>query len=138
MDATVFLFLMASTLTGTFGGLAAQEKPGVRARTLWAAVGKWVAAGERLARRVDRQLLAAETAVLGAYRRWTYHRFTCVDENAKCPGCGHRQGRIEFSPLHRLVIHVCFKCGARWGEPPVVAADHWVADPHSAIFSDTE
>lgn len=49
------------------------------------------------------------------------------DENARCPGCGHRRGRIEFSSHDRLIAHKCLVCSATWGKDPVVPAAKWAA-----------
>ena len=93
-------------------------------------------AGQDLRRylRARRQAFVLQTAA--TLRRWAFHRFTRIDRNAKCPGCGHRSGRIEFSPEHRLLVHVCLICCAQWGEQPVVAADHWLAHPHATQISE--
>lgn len=54
------------------------------------------------------------------------YRTAKVDQNAKCPGCGHRRGRIELVRNVRLIKHTCLVCGANWGEATVVEADAWL------------
>ncbi len=56
-----------------------------------------------------------------------------MDLNAKCPGCGHHRGRIEFCEKQRLVLHYCLICGARWGEKTVVDVDAWLKKPETGL-----
>lgn len=58
--------------------------------------------------------------------RWA-SRYAKVDVNAKCPGCGHRQGHIRSSRRNRKIVHRCHVCRAAWCEPFVVNADIWLA-----------
>lgn len=46
-----------------------------------------------------------------------------IDANAKCPGCGARQGSIRY--LRSRVIHCCDVCGAFWADFPRVRSDVW-------------
>lgn len=64
--------------------------------------------------------------IRAATRRRLIHRFARIDQNAKCPACGHRQGRIECSFEQRLIVHHCLVCRAFWGEAYLLAADAWL------------
>jgi ribosomal protein S27E len=62
-------------------------------------------------------------------RRRHVHKFSKVDVDAKCPGCGHFSGTIRFSAEQRVVVHRCNICGAEWAEAPIVNADDWAPKP---------
>jgi hypothetical protein len=56
-----------------------------------------------------------------------------VDENERCPGCGHRNGAIRFERIDHgsgkrvaMILHHCKDCQAEWSEEPVAAA-RWPA-----------
>jgi hypothetical protein len=88
--------------------------------------------------RLDRQLAALEGTVRVSLWRRAVYLFSRVKVNAKCPGCGHRVGRIEFSPQLRLIRHFCLVCGAQWGEQPLVDVKEWVADPGAITISNAQ
>jgi hypothetical protein len=58
----------------------------------------------------------------------------CVDINQKCPGCGHRSGKLlcvdgqseaENPKRMKIIQHQCQVCGALWFEPCVVQPAAW-------------
>lgn len=62
------------------------------------------------------------------YQDWRKRRIIArsfVDVNAKCPGCGHTDGVIRFSPAHEVIIHRCNVCHSVWGEKTIVKHDDW-------------
>lgn len=50
-----------------------------------------------------------------------------IDPNAPCPGCGNRNGSVEFRPEYkgREMIHTCKVCSSHWSEPPVITHEEW-------------
>lgn len=56
----------------------------------------------------------------------------CIDRNAKCPACGHREGELRTIIDARqaiLVQHHCKVCGSRWHEKTIVAAKNGIITP---------
>jgi hypothetical protein len=57
-----------------------------------------------------------------------------IDPNSKCPGCGHRNGKLKCDLVERkekpnttaMIQHVCQICGATWHEPTIVKPELWV------------
>ena len=57
-----------------------------------------------------------------------------VDINAKCPACGHRQGKLRCIIVERqekpnktvMVEHTCGVCDAKFFEPTVLDPEKWV------------
>lgn len=45
-----------------------------------------------------------------------------IDPSAVCPGCGHRNGRIQSVIKNgvQVVEHTCKTCNAQWWEKPVI------------------
>lgn len=60
---------------------------------------------------------------------------TEIDPNSKCPGCGHRNGKLKCMPVMRtekpnttvMVQHTCAVCSAFWFEPTVLKPEKWVS-----------
>jgi len=59
-----------------------------------------------------------------------------VDVNAKCPACGHRDGKIKCVTAkvaekggaeQPMIEHTCKVCGATFHEPTVLQPDKWLA-----------
>lgn len=44
-----------------------------------------------------------------------------IDQNATCPACGHRDGRIQFARDDKKVMvrHDCHVCRCAWLEAPI-------------------
>lgn len=66
------------------------------------------------------------------YRR----RGAIVDVNLKCPGCGHRSGklrcivgRVENAEEKGFIEHTCLVCGATFYEETVVDLKLWRTKP---------
>ena len=92
----------------------------------------WTLAGLALAHGQGRSHEDTPVGDLGAARegatalaRRARVRRIRIDQNAKCPACGHSHGRIEWSHNQMLVVHQCLICRATWGELPVVEAKAW-------------
>lgn len=57
-----------------------------------------------------------------------------IDPNSKCPGCGHRNGKLkcemvatkEKPNVTAMIEHTCQVCHAVWHEPTVLRPDKWV------------
>lgn len=73
---------------------------------------------------LDRQLLAATAVATRCVRRLYVHYFVRINRNAKCRGCGHRQGYLKFEG--GLVRHNCTICGAVWYVKPLVDPQFWL------------
>lgn len=62
-------------------------------------------------------------------------RDACIDLNAKCPACGHRNGKLkavfvdrETKPNRTMMVeHTCQVCTAQFYEPTIVKPEKWVA-----------
>jgi hypothetical protein len=58
-----------------------------------------------------------------------------IDPNSKCPGCGHRNGKLKCRDVERkekpnktvMVEHTCQICFAVWFEPTVMKPELWVS-----------
>lgn len=56
--------------------------------------------------------------------------FVQSDSHAKCPACGIRKKHdVHWNEALRMVLHTCARCGANWGEQPIVQADLWSPNP---------
>lgn len=54
------------------------------------------------------------------------HLVVQASSRAKCPACGIRQEHdVRWSSEYGMLIHVCKRCFAPWGEQPMVAAKTW-------------
>lgn len=70
------------------------------------------------------------------YVEWRIRRIienTVRDENAPCPACGHRDGKIRWASAMQwedgrkgALVHQCNTCMAAWAESPIVKASAWV------------
>jgi hypothetical protein len=82
-----------------------------------------------------------KVALFGWYIRWAARPNgprDCkarLDPNAKCPACGHRQGKIRWTPYATwldgakgAVVHRCDVDGAFWFEKPLVSAEKWAVE----------
>lgn len=62
-----------------------------------------------------------------------------IDVNADCPGCGHRDGKIECVPRpgmeakESVIEHTCKVCGAFWYEATVIADNASLIYPASHL-----
>jgi transcription elongation factor Elf1 len=56
-----------------------------------------------------------------------------VDVNAKCPSCGHRDGKLKCTVVSSdkgrtvMVEHTCNVCEAKFFEPTIVKPSAWVS-----------
>jgi hypothetical protein len=58
-----------------------------------------------------------------------------VDVNAKCPACGHRDGKLKCVIVEAkddanrtaMIEHTCQVCDAKFYEPTIVKPENWVA-----------
>lgn len=89
----------------------------------------WQPAGAILAgtvRRHLRRFTAWSSAQIGMWRLIWASKYARLDPNAKCPGCGWKQGHLKTIPEARQMGHVCHVCGAEWGEPFLMHPDLWL------------
>jgi hypothetical protein len=61
--------------------------------------------------------------------------FRKIDPNERCPGCGHRSGKIQWESelvwpdkTKGAVLHRCAICSAAWGEKPIHKAADWAVN----------
>ncbi len=86
---------------------------------------------------------AAFYVLVTVLRRWWVYLVVRRNPSAKCPACGNANGDIRWIPDFTIgqatertgaIIHRCRICTAMWGEPPIVAMEHWHIEVDEGAF----